>query len=94
MPCLKWHEEEIKTLPEEAKVLATSQDRAVQAMRWDPRAYSQQVHIELEQSTVRDWAKISEYETNLIEALGANVQKTLEAERAAHLRKIYAVAES
>ena len=73
--------------------MATSQDCALQAIRWGPRVYLRQVHIELEQSTVWDWAKISEYETNLIEALGANVQKTLEADCAAHIREFNAMAE-
>lgn len=93
MHCLQWHGAEIKTLPAGAKVLATSPDCAVQAMSWGPRAYSLQFHIEIEQSTVQDWGKIPEYEASLTAALGANGQKMLEADCAAHMHAFNAMAE-
>ncbi len=93
MCCLQWHSAKIKTLPAGAKVLATSPDCAVQAMSWGPRAYSLQFHIEIEQNTVQDWGKISEYAASLTAALGANGQKMLEADCAVHMQAFNAMAE-
>jgi len=70
-PCLQWHSAEVTKLPAGAEVLATSPDCAVQAMKWGPRAYSLQFHVELEENTVADWAGIKEYADALENALGA-----------------------
>ncbi len=67
---LQWHGAEIKTLPEGAKVLASSPHCAVQAMSWGARALSLQFHVEVEETTVRDWAAIPEYGRALERALG------------------------
>ena len=69
-PCLQWHSAEVKQMPAGATCLATSKDCVVQAMKWGPRAYSAQFHIEIEADTVGNWAEIPEYRTALKNALG------------------------
>lgn len=68
---LQWHSAEVKELPPNARILATSSDCAVQAMQWGPRAYSVQFHLEVESDTVDNWASIPEYRSALESALGA-----------------------
>ncbi len=77
---LQWHSAEIKQMPAGAKCLATSNDCAVQAMSWGPRAYSLQFHIEVEDDTVEEWDKIPEYNKALNTALGKTGADQLKAE--------------
>lgn len=74
---LQWHSAEVLTMPPGAECLATSPDCAVQAMRWNTRAFSMQFHIEVEPDTVDNWAKIPEYAGALTKAMGANGVKQL-----------------
>ncbi|MEM7302766.1 MAG: type 1 glutamine amidotransferase [Pseudomonadota bacterium] len=69
-PSLQWHGAEVKRLPPGAECLATSPLCAVQAMKWGPRAYSTQFHVEVEPDTVENWAKIPTYAKALENALG------------------------
>ncbi len=75
---LQWHSAEVKELPANARVLATSPDCAVQAMQWGPRAYSVQFHLEVESDTVPNWAAIPEYREALQAALGKEGPSVLE----------------
>ncbi len=68
---LQWHSAEVKELPANARILATSPDCTVQAMQWGPRAYSVQFHLEVESDTVANWVAIPEYRSALETALGA-----------------------
>jgi len=76
-PCLQWHSAEISVMPAGGICLATSPDCAVQAMKWGPRAYSLQFHIEVEADTVPNWAKIPEYANALDAALGLDASSKL-----------------
>jgi GMP synthase-like glutamine amidotransferase len=58
--CLQWHSAEVTRMPPGAECLAASPDCAVQAMKWGPRAYSLQFHVEIEADTVSNWADIPE----------------------------------
>jgi len=69
-PALQWHSAEIKRMPTHATCLATSNDCAVQAMSWGPRAHSLQFHLEVEPDTVKNWSTVPAYENALISALG------------------------
>ncbi len=69
--CLQWHSAEITRMPPGAHCLATSSACAVQAMKWGPRAYSAQFHLEVEPDTVSNWAAIPEYRDALVRAMGA-----------------------
>ena len=77
--CLQWHSAEVTALPEGAQVLATSPDCAVQAMKWETRAYSMQFHMEIEADTVQNWNNIPEYAGALDKAIGADAVHDLEA---------------
>jgi len=76
---LQWHSAEVKTMPPGAECLATSPDCAVQAMRWNTRAYSLQFHLEVEPDTVKNWAEIFEYGDALHTAMGVNGASQLAA---------------
>lgn len=91
--CLQWHSAEVTALPPGAQVLATSPACAVQAMKWGPRAYSAQFHVEIEPDTVSNWAKIPEYAGALQSALGADGATEMQAGAAANMSDFNAMAE-
>lgn len=91
--CLQWHSAEIKSLPSDVKVLATSPDCVVQAMSWGPRAFSAQFHVEVEADTVANWAGIPEYDSALTKALGVGAAANLEKAVADKLNTFNDVAE-
>lgn len=93
IPCLQWHSAEVKTLPSDCRVLATSPDCAVQALSWQNRAYSVQFHIEVEPDTVSNWNEIPEYASALTKALGADGAAKLEKTCADHQSKFENMAE-
>ena len=80
LSCLQWHSAEVTVPPAGAQVLASSPACAVQAMKWGPRAYSAQFHVEVEPDTVANWARIPEYAAALETALGPNGARTLQAD--------------
>lgn len=61
---LQWHGAEVIALPEGAELLASSTACPVQAFRYGDRAYGLQGHIEATRDTVRNWAKLPEYENS------------------------------
>ncbi|MFK7940078.1 MAG: type 1 glutamine amidotransferase [Roseovarius sp.] len=91
--CLQWHSAEVTQLPDGAAVLATSPACAIQAMRWQTRAFSMQFHIEIEADTVDNWNNIPEYAGALDQAIGAGKVKELEAECASRMQTFNAMAE-
>ena len=93
VPCLQWHSAEVKQMPAGAVCLATSPDCAVQAMKWGPRAFSAQFHIEVEEDTVANWAEIPEYCAALESALGEDATDRLSADVASRMRDFNAMAE-
>lgn len=92
-PCLQWHSAEITRLPEGGQVLATSAACAVQAMKWGPRAYSAQFHVEIEADTVANWAEIPEYAQALQGALGDDGVAILERDAAQNMKVFNDLAE-
>lgn len=93
IPALQWHGAEVQTPPEGARILATSPACAVQALQWGPRALALQFHVEIEPDTVRELLQIPEYAQALHDALGPEGPTRLEAEAAAGMAKMNAVAE-
>jgi len=79
-PTLQWHSAEVVSIPEGTQVLATTDACTVQSMRWQTRAHTVQFHLEVEQDTVRNWAKIPEYLNALENALGQNGVEKLQNE--------------
>jgi GMP synthase-like glutamine amidotransferase len=92
-PCLQWHSAEIKTMPAGAQCLATSDACAVQAMKWGPRAYSAQFHLEIEPDTVQNWAAIPAYRAALERAMGADGVTQMERAVDAALPEFVSMAE-
>ena len=92
-PCLQWHSAEVTKMPAGAQCLATSPACAVQAMKWGPRAYSAQFHVEVEAGTVDNWAKIPEYASALENALGPEGAASLSRDVAARLADFKVIAE-
>lgn len=92
-PCLQWHSAEVKVMPQGASCLATSPDCAVQAMKWGPRAYSLQFHLEVEANTVLNWCSIDDYMAALKKSLGEAGPTILEQSVEDHLDMFNTLAE-
>lgn len=59
--CLQWHSAEVSAPPSDAVVLARSDGCACQAMRIGRCAYSMQYHIEIDDETIPNWARLPDY---------------------------------
>ena len=70
--CLQWHSVRVAQAPEDAVVLASTANCAVQAMRVGQNAWSMQYHVEVEEDTIDNWAAIPAYHEALVAALGDN----------------------
>ena len=91
--CLQWHSSEVKSLPTDVKILASSPACAVQAMSWGTRAFSAQFHVEVEADTVANWSAIPEYDAALVKALGEGAATALEKAVADKLETFNTLAE-
>ena len=80
LKCLQWHSAEVTKIPVGAEVLATSDNCAVQALKWSTRAYSVQFHLEVEADTVSNWSQIPEYDLALIQEKGSGGSDILRKE--------------
>ncbi|MDE0212024.1 MAG: type 1 glutamine amidotransferase [Boseongicola sp.] len=92
-PCLQWHSAEVTKVPAGADVLATSPACTVQALKWGPRAYSAQFHIEIEADTVTNWNMIPEYADALVKAMGSDGPARLERDLDANIDALNSLAE-
>ena len=92
-PTLQWHSAEVTELPPGGQVLATSPACVVQALKWGPRAYSAQFHVEVEADTVANWAKIPEYAGALETAMGADGASLLARDVEANMKAFNDMAE-
>ncbi len=92
-PCLQWHSAEVTKVPAGADVLATSPACTVQALKWGPRAYSAQFHIEIEADTVTNWNMIPEYADALVKAMGSDGPAQLERDLDANIEALNSLAE-
>jgi len=68
--CLQWHSVQVKELPENTLVLASSPVCEVQAMKVGQCAWSMQYHVEIEPDTVENWGSVPEYRAALEQSLG------------------------
>ncbi len=91
--CLQWHGAEVKEMPAEAVCLATSPLCKIQAMNWFNRAFSVQFHLEVEPSTVENWARIPEYESALIDVFGPSGVDHLKQQCSQEMRNFELMAE-
>lgn len=90
---LQWHSAEVTQMPAGASCLATSPACAVQAMKWETRAYSAQFHLEVEADTVDNWAAIPEYRDALVAAMGPDGVEKMRAAVAEHMSDFNKAAE-
>lgn len=89
---LQWHGAEVTRVPDGGEVLASNAASRVQAMRWGRHAYGFQCHVEIDDSTVGDWACVPEYKANLERMLGAGAATRLSARVARELPSFHATA--
>ena len=67
---MQWHMAEVKRVPEQARVLASSALTAVQAMAVGEHAMSTQFHCEFTPQTVAGWSSLPNYVASLEKHLG------------------------
>lgn len=91
--CLQWHGAEVQAPPDGAVVLAGSPACTNQAMSWGPRAFSLQFHVEVEPTTVPEWAEIPEYAAALDSSFGAGGAELLARECSASMEEFGRTAE-
>lgn len=80
LKCLQWHSVEVKSVPNDAKVLASSNACAIQAMSLGTHALSIQFHIEITPTTVSEWGDIPAYKSALEKKLGKNALDNINTE--------------
>jgi GMP synthase-like glutamine amidotransferase len=68
---LQWHGQEVKQLPSEATLLASSSHCPVQAYAVGDYAFGLQFHSEVTESTVEEWVQIPAYRADLELTLGS-----------------------
>ncbi len=68
---LQWHGQEVKQLPPQAMLLASSEHCQVQAYAVGEYAFGLQFHSEVTDVTVEDWVQISAYSADLELTLGS-----------------------
>lgn len=81
---LQWHSAEVTRIPPDASILAASPACAVNAMAVGDRAVSVQFHIELTDSTVREWGEVPEYAAALEKSLGKGALADMDASATRH----------
>jgi len=90
---LHWHGQEVKTLPAQGLLLASSDHCRVQAYAVGAYAFGIQFHSEVEAQTVTDWSQLPEYQLALDQALGETGCETLAEAVAAALPVMTPIAE-
>lgn len=68
---LQWHGQEVKQLPSDATLLASSSQCQVQAYAVGDCAFGLQFHSEVTEATVEDWVQIPAYRADLELTLGS-----------------------
>jgi GMP synthase-like glutamine amidotransferase len=74
---MQWHWAEVTRAPQEAKVLATSAQSAIQAVAIDSHAISTQFHCEFTPQTMATWSSLPGYLDSLEKQNGAGAYRRL-----------------
>jgi GMP synthase-like glutamine amidotransferase len=74
---MQWHMAEVKTVPDGARVLASSARSPVQALAVGEHAVSTQFHCEFTPQTVAGWSSLPDYVATLERHLGAGAYPRL-----------------
>jgi GMP synthase-like glutamine amidotransferase len=92
LPVLQWHGAEVQSWPTHAVILASNAACANQAMRVGQHAWGIQYHVEIEDETVAEWGRITEYRAALEMVSGPDAQAALEATAAKAMTEFRACA--
>ena len=92
--CLQWHSVRVAQPPDDAIILASSNDCPVQAMRVGTNAWSMQYHVELEPDTVDNWASVPAYHEALMSSIGEEGFQIMRARAAQHMPEFLGSAET
>jgi GMP synthase-like glutamine amidotransferase len=77
MKVMQWHHAEVQTVPEGARILASSPSTAVQALQIGGHAFSTQFHCEFTPQAVLGWAAVPSYVAALDSELGEGAHPRL-----------------
>lgn len=77
---MQWHMAEVKRPPQQARVLASSANTAVQSIAIDAHAMSTQFHCEFSPQTLAGWSSMPSYVSTLEKHRGENAYRRLLAE--------------
>ena len=77
--CLQWHSVQVAEPPPGAEILASSDACACQVLRLGETAYGIQYHVELEESTIREWGSIPAYAEALAKTQGEGALARMDA---------------
>ncbi|MDP6712843.1 MAG: type 1 glutamine amidotransferase [Nitrospinaceae bacterium] len=80
LTCMQWHSAAVSNLPPGAVTLASSEVCPIQAFRIGSMAYGLQFHIEITDTTAKEWGCVPEYQKSLQTVLGAGALTKLTAE--------------
>ncbi|MBD0336954.1 MAG: type 1 glutamine amidotransferase [Cyanobacteria bacterium Co-bin13] len=84
-PVLQWHGYEIKRLPDQSTLLASSKACPVQGFAIEDFAFGLQFHPEVTALVMESWLSVPEYAAELREKLGSTACEDLQAAVVAHL---------
>ena len=90
---LQWHSVQVSQPPEDAIVLASSEDCRIQAMRVSDKAWSMQYHVEVEPDTVGNGGAVPAYRKALEATLGVDGLATMQADSDANMADFMSNAE-
>lgn len=91
-PTVQWHGVRVAQLPEGAVSLGASPACRHQVVRFGPKAWGLQGHIEAHAGTVREWSRIPEYRAWLDDYQGKGAIDRFDAEAQANLGAFHAIA--
>ena len=79
---LQWHSYEVHELDskEDITLLASSPETKYQIFKYQKHAYGIQFHIEIKDTTVREWGCVPEYKSALEKQLGQGALKKFDAD--------------
>ena len=87
---LQWHSYEVQGLDElkEITLLASSPITKYQIFKYQNHAYGIQFHIEIKDTTVKEWGCVPEYEKALVQQLGEGALKKFDDEAQANMQNM------
>jgi GMP synthase-like glutamine amidotransferase len=84
---LQWHSYEVQGLESnpEVTLLGSSTTTRYQIFKYRNNAYAMQFHIEAREDTVRQWGKVPEYRSALVNSLGADALDSFDRQAGEHM---------